>query len=883
MKEKKNKYSLYRAIVFFACSLVFIVSLFSCNSDDDGIIKHPGKLSLSLKADTTSLNASIKTKSLSDEFADFIDANNYSVDILKGENVIQHFKRYDEMPESVVLEEGAYVLKAYRGKNEPYAFLSPYFEGSTDFTIKEGMSTPLDITCSLANARVTVEYSDDFKEAYPSYSLLMNTEFMQDSLTYAQAEIRPAYLQTGSEGTDLKLLLRYVKIEEMEMRELTPDPIAIEPQQRVHLLFKTDGEALSGVGLVVTLNNSLDGDSTLNVTIPDYTYKPVTAPTLTPANFESGIDLTLTYTDLSNKAQSYSIAYVVPATVGNCWLTMKKTIGDKTETTSLDLAKATDLSTAKSLGFEIKSGENELSSVHKTKTGTIYFDEVLARLVPQKVDAHYEYTLQVADTLPIPAKSEIITLSVKPEKISSSSYESTFADASYDIVDGNDIPQTERVIFKASSGFKTAELKVQMKQGATETTTIYDFVEDVLPRGIAFDKKTNVLTFDKNFVRYLPIVIGSREDAQYILTVNAVDRMDDIITPEPLKLNVKITPVIELVVPSGDAWAWKAKLELTLSGLSSIKNPSDLKFYVSKDGNSYVELENYNSNINQATTWAKGLDINLEKIYVKAQYKDIILFSDQIIKEKAEKIEYGDMNTWYLDRITCKYNKPLSKSNSYIPFSYLNTSKGDGVWKTNNSVTAGKSYEKTVSISGNSEDAIPQGCFPTVYYLKRDDGFAAVIRSIDASQGNSKARGELRYSNILSSRPSSVSFEYTYDSQNRESFVTEIIIKDDMGIIIATSENVLTSETIEDFTSLTIPIVYTKTKAEIKSIELLFASSNKTEASVYTGAVGQIDIPRAENSDLGAVTNTATFRSLGGVRYGSTLKIDNVTLNYREE
>lgn len=881
MKEKKNKYSLYRAIVFFACSLVFIVSLFSCNSDDDGIIKHPGKLSLSLKADTTSLNASIKTKSLSDEFADFIDANNYSVDILKGENVIQHFKRYDEMPESVVLEEGAYVLKAYRGKNEPYAFLSPYFEGSTDFTIKEGMSTPLDITCSLANARVTVEYSDDFKEAYPSYSLLMNTEFMQDSLTYAQAEIRPAYLQTGSEGTDLKLLLRYVKIEEMEMRELTPDPIAIEPQQRVHLLFKTDGEALSGVGLVVTLNNSLDGDSTLNVTIPDYTYKPVTAPTITPANFESGIDLTPTYTDLSNKAQSYSIAYVVPATVGNCWLTMKKTIGDKTETTSLDLAKATDLSTAKSLGFEIKSGENELSSVHKTKTGTIYFDEVLARLVPQKVDAHYEYTLQVADTLPIPAKSEIITLSVKPEKIIPSSYESTFTDVSYDILDGNDIPLTERVTFKTSSGFKTAELKVQMKQGATETTTIYDFVEDVLPRGIAFDKKTNILTFNKNFVRYLPMVIGSRDDAQYILTVNAVDRMDDIITPEPLKLNVKITPVIELVVPSGDAWAWKAKLELTASGLQYIDNPSDLKFFVSKDGNSYIECSGeYNREANKATIWAKGLGIDIESYYVKAQYKGGIIFNSQVSKEKAIQVTNEGLNIWSLSRTYCVHNQKnavawFGGDEVYIPYPSI-----DG-WETNNSLTTQNEYygRKQWGAPNQNKNLYPAlACFPTVVYEKRDEGFAAVIRSISTDDSsNGDAKGILTCSQELISRPSSISFDYNYTPEEEEQFKVSVEVKN-KETIIGTGEFVGSSQ--KNFTAHTLKIDYGNNLA-VKATNIVINFYSCSADKFATSQKQNISVP--DPSKTGDVDNSFGFKTYNSVTCGSTLKIDNVTLNYREE
>ncbi|MFQ9021769.1 MAG: DUF4493 domain-containing protein [Parabacteroides merdae] len=59
-------------------------------------------------------------------------------------DTVQSYDRFDEMPSEIELKEGAYTLIASKGDNLPSAFENPYFEGSTDFTVKADMSTPID-------------------------------------------------------------------------------------------------------------------------------------------------------------------------------------------------------------------------------------------------------------------------------------------------------------------------------------------------------------------------------------------------------------------------------------------------------------------------------------------------------------------------------------------------------------------------------------------------------------------------------------------------------------------------------------------------------------------------------------------------------------------
>ena len=118
------------------------------------------------------------------------------------------------MPSEIELKEGAYTLIASKGDNLPSAFENPYFEGSTDFTVKADMSTPIDVTCTLGNARITVDYTEDFKEAYSDYTVLLSSAFTSGSLEIKKDEMRPAYMQVAKEGSELGIAIRLKKITE---------------------------------------------------------------------------------------------------------------------------------------------------------------------------------------------------------------------------------------------------------------------------------------------------------------------------------------------------------------------------------------------------------------------------------------------------------------------------------------------------------------------------------------------------------------------------------------------------------------------------------------------------------------------------------------------
>lgn len=258
--EMTKRHSSARTVVLFAYISVLIVGLFACDNQKDGSSAHSGKLCLSLTADTTSLKKGVNsglTKAISDEFEKFLTTSDYKIQIVQDDKEIKSYDRFDQMPSEIELPEGSYTLIASKGNNLPAEFENPYFEGSTDFTVKEGMSTPLDVTCVLGNARVTVDYTEDLKKVYSGYSALLKTSFTTAEMKIMKDEVRPAYLQVATSGTDLSITLLLTKVDETkEVKFPVPTTIPLKRRQNVHLIFKTDGTS-SGLGLDIWLDNEL--------------------------------------------------------------------------------------------------------------------------------------------------------------------------------------------------------------------------------------------------------------------------------------------------------------------------------------------------------------------------------------------------------------------------------------------------------------------------------------------------------------------------------------------------------------------------------------------------------------------------------------------------
>lgn len=283
----KKRHSSARTVVLFACISALIIGLFACDDQKDGSAKS-GKLSLSLTADTTSLKKGVNsglTKAVADEFEKFLTVEDYKVLIRTKKDTVKTYDRYDRIPSEIELPEGAYTIVAFKGNDLPAAFENPYFEGSTEFTVRDGMNTPLDVTCTLGNARVTVESTDDFDKVYTDYNVDLKTSFIDSLFRISKEEVRPVYLQVTSEGTDTNITVYVKKAGDTDSTAFhVQAPLKLERRQNVRLILKlSDGN--QGVGLDVVLDDELTY-LPVDTKIPEYMYGQVDKAKLTPINYE---------------------------------------------------------------------------------------------------------------------------------------------------------------------------------------------------------------------------------------------------------------------------------------------------------------------------------------------------------------------------------------------------------------------------------------------------------------------------------------------------------------------------------------------------------------------------------------------------------------------
>lgn len=99
---------------------------------------------------------------------------------------------------------GSYNISAVFGDMETEGFSNPYFQGESSVSVLKGESSNVNITATLKNAMLSVRYTDEFSRFYTGYSTTSTTEG-HDPVVFVQGERRPAYISTGE--VNLKLTL----------------------------------------------------------------------------------------------------------------------------------------------------------------------------------------------------------------------------------------------------------------------------------------------------------------------------------------------------------------------------------------------------------------------------------------------------------------------------------------------------------------------------------------------------------------------------------------------------------------------------------------------------------------------------------------------------
>ena len=165
--------------------------LCSCQSDLDESAKGYGYLQLS----SVDVNKTMTR-------ADVTATEQISVDVYDAENtLIEHADKWQDINTEggLLLPAGkTYTVKAYsydRDKNAQGFDAKPYYAGEKDVTIQANKANYAEITCKLAQSKVSVEYTEKFKSAFTEPFQCYVTGNSGTSIEFKEGETRAAYVK----------------------------------------------------------------------------------------------------------------------------------------------------------------------------------------------------------------------------------------------------------------------------------------------------------------------------------------------------------------------------------------------------------------------------------------------------------------------------------------------------------------------------------------------------------------------------------------------------------------------------------------------------------------------------------------------------------------
>lgn len=830
-----NKAFILSRLLCFCC---LFVGLYSCQEEDNTIL-NTGKLSFQMGVDTTLVGSSSTRASNILELSGFDDPDSYKVVISQDSGVVAEYARFDKMPAAIELEAGAYSVEVSKGTKTAAAFNSPYFSGKQDFTIVKDMTTPVEVTASMENSRVTVDFSDDFVETYTDYTLSFMTNKMTLPLVYEKGKYRPMYFQADASGTKLTIGMELVNVYGKDVQYTATT--TIKQKQWTKLTVRTDEKGLNGVAIDVVLNDETKETVYVNIGIPDFMEQLKGAPHVTCETFQwTGNEVQETPFDLGLKdvGNVLDAPTLVSVLAGGKIAEMKLSLSqDNKIVFNYDLANLSEDQQA-TLKNEYKLDVNSADIKDKLQY-SFDMQPLLNALKGTTAESEYLVTLSVKDALPNP-NTTVRSLKGTLNKIGAPSITTELSDMSFE--EESYVGGEVNVEFSAPAGIKSILLSIPELSISEEDITAGSSISN-----IEYVSSSNQILFK-------PEWFNSLKYGTYVVTINIEDLYGQTAS-KSFKIEVK-APAFEWAMAGneGDVFATYAFLRV------KAKDASEVKFYQNgEDITSNLESLGRNEETGVVSFVWKGLDSGTKYENITAKYageRELGVMS--FTTEKVESIPNGNMEEWTVGPdgmeghgdvnnywAVIKYKRaPYRSWERWYPFS---TSKNKH-WDTVNLLTTSLGEERSGTLGAGDNRrwtryVANSGTIRTDGY---NGGYAALVRTVGWGDGNTAlgenssiktiTPGELylgaydnnaQYGIPFSSRPRGFKFKYKYEVKSSDKFIAEMVLLNENKEIARTALDESKIGQTQTWTEVTVLVPEYKGK-QITSMYIRFVSGKST-------------------------------------------------------
>ncbi len=238
-----------------------------------------GKITLSLQTDGSVVRA---TRGDDSKASIIPDASDFSIVLTKQDG--SESKKWDSpdlFNQETTFKSGDYTIEAIHGDIDKEGFDAPHYYASQDLTVKPGDDTGVHLTASLANAMVSIRYTDDLKANFTSYHATIRSEG-HDYLVFTQDETRPVYVSPSN--VELNLTLTNTSGKTVTIQ---PAEFVAEAKHHYVITIGVNGEASIGdLKLAITFEENIVDAEIIDVVLSEELFN-APPPTIEARDFVS--------------------------------------------------------------------------------------------------------------------------------------------------------------------------------------------------------------------------------------------------------------------------------------------------------------------------------------------------------------------------------------------------------------------------------------------------------------------------------------------------------------------------------------------------------------------------------------------------------------------
>lgn len=838
-------------LAYFACLLFLFLS---CSSDRNETSEGNGTLRVQVSANPEVI-VGTNTRANDITETELPNVNDFSFSIFKGENLrgewatLTDFMADDEL----TLRSGSnYSAKACYGEIDKEGFELPYYEGNQPFAITKGKTTNVDVTCYIANAKLSIVYTDEFKDYFSTYSSEV-TSSLGNTVKYTSSEERYAYFKPG----DLHVAVK-VRKKEGYSQEVTLNAKDFTAEARHAYILTLDVDAGAST-LNISFSDDIPNQEPVTIEISDEALS-APAPYFTANGFEANQPLEVVEGKSAEAPEVYAYLNAAAGIVQCNLITQSASLIEQGWPESVDLASvsAETLAIMQKLGLRIVGLGDK-----KDKIAKIDFAEVISFLEYNNGNAEHTFELRATDRL---SKENVEPLIFKVN-----SKDNLFAvNAGEPVLYG-----TTKMKANLTLDGDPAKVSYWLKKENGE--------EQVMPSSIQSHGTSHDLVFKFSESQYSDIEI----EARYLRRKGDLTSM----MGEPV--------ILSLQYP-GDVWTKQASLQL--AGSVDGWNFQCAKMNDNGNNGAWSMQE---CNLNGSSISLTGLTPGTRYSYrfIKEDEEGDVIGASNLLAIKTEEelqIPNSDFEDWH-DEFVWKGSLGLGSTDIYTFYPYK-SGELEPWWSTRNDMTTAKAgsysyyyvtYPGTTYVNsswsastriGLSTAPCGSGKSAEVATVGWGEGSTCTISFLTGNKMNCKKKtagslfigtfenGKENFGHEFNSRPSKMTFKYRFQSYNNESAYASIKIEHRNGndvTELGSGELVLTSAMAATTNRIgTIDIgEYKNTQLSPTHISIIFLSSNASSPGIQP----------YYDTDSGNLKGNRYSRGIGNV-----LVIDDVKLEYEK-